>query len=187
MKQKKKYLGIILLVAAIFCILILLFKSEFYRLNYSTPLIEKYKRELAILAREAISKNDLPITALLIYKERIIGRGYNTVVSDSNILGHAELNAIMDAVKDTGYANFIRLERNNMRLLTTTRPCPMCTYALQKYGIENIEFLKPRSLTKQLELEINDIMFEFNFKKVEPDDLQDSLFQMYPNYTGEYE
>jgi hypothetical protein len=61
----------------------------------------------------------------------------------------------------------------------------MCTYALQKYGIVNIEFLKSRSLTKQIEMELNDIFYEFNKKKVDPDDLQDSLFQMYPNYAGE--
>lgn len=187
MKQKKKYFGKILLTIAVLCIIILLFKSEFYRLNYSTPLIEKYKKELVILGRQAIDKNDLPISALLIYKERIIGRGYNTIVADSNILGHAELNAVMDAIKDTGYANFMKLDRSVMRLLTTVRPCPMCTYALQKYGIENIEFLKSRSLYKQIDMELNDIMYEFNMKKVIPDDLQDSLFQMYPNYAGEYE
>ncbi|HVO74426.1 MAG TPA: deaminase [Ignavibacteriaceae bacterium] len=187
MKPKKKFFGKILLTIAVLCILIMLFKSELYRLNYSTPLIEKYKRELAILGEEAVKKNDLPVTALLIYKDRIIGRGYNTVISDSNLLGHAELNAIADAIKDTGYANFMKLDRSSMRLLTTSKPCPMCTYVLQKYGIENVEFLKSRSLTRQVEMEINDIMYEFNMRKVKPDDLQDSLLQLYPNYTGEYE
>ncbi len=187
MKQKKKYFGKILLTIAVLCIIIMLFKSELYRLNYSTPLIEKYKKELQILGREAIDKNNLPITALLIHRDRIIGRGYNTVVSDSNVLGHAELNAINDAIKDTGYANFMKMDRSSMRLLTTSMPCPMCTYVLRSYGIENIEFLKSRSLFKQIELEVNDIMYELNKKKVNPDDLQDSLFQLYPNFTGEYE
>jgi tRNA(adenine34) deaminase len=187
MKTKKKYLGKILLTIALLCIIIMLFKAELHRLNYSTPLIEKYKRELQVLGREAIDKNNLPISALLIHRDRIIGRGYNTVVSDSNILGHAEINAVNNAIKDTGYANFMKLDRGSMRLLTTSKPCPMCTYALRNYGIENIEFLKSRSLFKQIEQELDDIMYEFNMKKVDPDELQDSLFQLYPNYTGEYE
>ncbi|MGE5796464.1 MAG: deaminase [Ignavibacteria bacterium] len=185
MKPKRKYFGKILLTIAVLCILIMLFKSELYRLNYPTPMIEKYRRELRILGQEAIAKNDLPICALLIYRDKIIGRGYNTIVADSNILGHAELNAIKDAIKDTGYINFMKMDRESMRLLTTSLPCPMCNYALQKYGIVNIEFLKSRSLTKQIEMELNDIFYEFNKKKVDPDDLQDSLFQMYPNYAGE--
>jgi tRNA(Arg) A34 adenosine deaminase TadA len=187
MKPKKKYFGKILLTIAVLCILIMLFKSELYRINYSTPMIEKYRRELMILGREAIDKNNMPITALLIHRDRIIGRGYNTVVSDTNILGHAEINAINNAIRDTGYSNFMKMDRRSMRLITTSMPCPMCTYVLKSYGIENIEFLKSRSLFKQIEQEVDDIMYEFNKRKVDPDDLQDSLFQMYPNYTGEYD
>ncbi|MBK8340910.1 MAG: nucleoside deaminase [Flavobacteriales bacterium] len=81
---------------------------------------------LANLGKEAISSGDVPVAALLLYNDDVIGRGYNTVRRDGNAGGHAEVNAISDAFRSLGWERFERLDRDRMVLLTTFEPCAMC-------------------------------------------------------------
>ena len=60
---------------------------------------EKYMRQAIAQAKKAESIGEVPIGCVIVYQDRIIGRGYNRRMTDKNTLSHAELNAIKKASK----------------------------------------------------------------------------------------
>ena len=60
---------------------------------------EKYMREAIKQAKKAWDIGEVPIGCVIVYKDKIIGRGYNRRMVDKNTLSHAELNAIKKASK----------------------------------------------------------------------------------------
>ena len=55
---------------------------------------EKYMKEAIRQARKAYAIGEVPIGCVIVYKDKIIGRGYNRRMADKNTLSHAELIAI---------------------------------------------------------------------------------------------
>ncbi|MDO8549712.1 MAG: hypothetical protein Q7S39_06130, partial [Ignavibacteria bacterium] len=94
----KKILILFLILTGLL-LFIFLFKSEIYRIAAKAELKDEQKNELYNLALQAKTNGDLPISSLLLNNNEIIGEGYNTVVRDSDICGHAEINALKDAIK----------------------------------------------------------------------------------------
>lgn len=76
-------------------------------------------------AKKAAAIGEVPIGCVIVYKGKIIGRGYNRRVADKNTLSHAELNAIRKASKAMGDW---RLEDCDMYV--TLEPCQMCSGAI---------------------------------------------------------
>jgi len=73
----------------------------------------------------AYELNEVPIGCVIVYKEKIIGRGHNRRNIEGNVLAHAEIIAINHA------CNFLgdwRLE--DCCLYVTIEPCPMCAGAI---------------------------------------------------------
>ncbi len=91
---------------------------------------EAYKE--AILAYE---KDEVPIGCVIVYNNKIIGRGHNLRMSKKNALFHGEIIAINEACKFMGDW---RLEK--CTLFVTVEPCPMCSGAILQSRIENIVF-----------------------------------------------
>ena len=53
-----------------------------------------YMKEAIKQAKKAASIGEVPIGCVIVYQDKIIGRGYNRRMVDKNTLSHAELNAI---------------------------------------------------------------------------------------------
>lgn len=86
---------------------------------------EKYMREALKQAKKAYDLGEVPIGCVIVYQDRIIGRGYNRRNTDRNTLAHAEITAInkaSKALKDW------RLEE--CTLYVTLEPCQMCAGAI---------------------------------------------------------
>lgn len=86
---------------------------------------EKYMREALKQAKKAYDLGEVPIGCVIVYQDRIIGRGYNRRNTDRNTLAHAEITAInkaSKALKDW------RLEA--CTLYVTLEPCQMCAGAI---------------------------------------------------------
>ena len=77
------------------------------------------------LARKGEALGEVPIGCVIVYQDRIIGRGYNRRKTDKSTLSHAELIAIKKADKVIGDW---RLE--DCTLYVTLEPCPMCAGAV---------------------------------------------------------
>ena len=171
---------ILLLVIALFVL-----QSQFYRVSSSKKLIDQYKRELSGLGLASLNSQDIPISAIIIYNYNVIGRGFNTVLRDSDAGGHAVINAISDAIKNVGLENFMNFSRDSLKLVTTYEPCAMCKGALHEYKINKVEFLKSKSLSHWLESSYTDFLYELNKRRLDAAEIQDSLFRLHPAYREE--
>lgn len=171
-----------LLLAIIFILVIYLLRSEFFRIAPSTDLVNLSKRELRISGIEAMEKGDEPISAIVLYNYSVIGRGHNTIQSDTNAVGHAVINAINDAVKSMGWIQFQGLDKSALLVMATTEPCQLCKAVMQEYEIPKVEFMNKQPLEYWLKTYWEDIAFDFRKRQLDPKDLQDSLYQLKSNY-----
>jgi tRNA(Arg) A34 adenosine deaminase TadA len=142
------------------------------------------KEELFSLGKKSLLSNDVPVSALIIYDGQIIGKGFNTVLADSNAAGHAEINAITNAVKNLGWENFFNLDREKLLLISTFEPCPMCIGAIQEYKIKHVNFIKEKSIGYWLKNRLGNFLYEQNKRKISSD-IQDSLFLLHPAYKSD--
>ena len=68
----------------------------------NTALDERFMREAIALAREAAAAGEVPVGAVVVRGEEIVGRGRNRREADRTALAHAELEAIADACRTLG-------------------------------------------------------------------------------------
>lgn len=97
---------------------------------------EIIKKFMSIALKEAFNardKDEVPIGAIVVKDNRIIGRGHNQVIANQSISSHAEINAINDASKTI---NNYRLK--NCDIYVTLEPCHMCAKAIVDARIENL-------------------------------------------------
>lgn len=94
---------------------------------------EKYMREAIRQAKKAYAIGEVPIGCVIVYEDKIIGRGYNRRTIDKNPLAHAELIAIKKASKKMGDW---RLEECTMYV--TLEPCQMCSGAIVQARMKKV-------------------------------------------------
>lgn len=105
-------------------------REEFYT---ETADREKYMKEALKQARKAYKLGEVPIGCVIVYQDKIIGRGYNRRNTDKNTLSHAEITAIRRASKVIGDW---RLE--DCTLYVTLEPCQMCSGAIVQARIPKV-------------------------------------------------
>jgi len=87
------------------------------------------------LAKQAYEENEVPIGAVIVSNERIIGKGYNQVEKLGDATAHAEMIAI------TAAADFLNSKYlKNCTLYVTVEPCVMCGGALKWSQINKIVY-----------------------------------------------
>ena len=94
---------------------------------------EKYMREAIKQAKKAAAIGEVPIGCVIVYEDKVIGRGYNRRMVDHSALAHAEIAAIKKACKCMGDW---RLEE--CELYVTLEPCPMCAGAIVQARIPKV-------------------------------------------------
>lgn len=94
---------------------------------------EKYMKEAIKQAQKAYALGEVPIGCVIVYQDKIIGRGYNRRNTDKNTLAHAEITAINKASKKMGDW---RLE--DCTLYVTLEPCQMCAGAIVQARITRV-------------------------------------------------
>lgn len=87
------------------------------------------------LAEDAYDEDEIPVGSVVVYKNRIIGRGYNQVERLKDPTAHAEILAISAACNTL---NNKYLEE--CTIYVTLEPCPMCAGALVWSKIDRIVF-----------------------------------------------
>lgn len=96
---------------------------------------EKYMREALLLAAEAAKQGEVPVGAVVVRGDEIVGRGYNRREGAKNALAHAELEAIDDACKRLGGWRLWQCD-----IYVTLEPCPMCAGAIINSRIQNVYY-----------------------------------------------
>lgn len=97
--------------------------------------LEYFMKQAIELAQKAYNLNDIPIGAVVVKNEKIIGKGYNQVKLLNDPTAHAEIIAITSA------ANTIKnWQLKDCEIFTTLEPCIMCSGAIMNSRIKNIYF-----------------------------------------------
>ncbi len=86
---------------------------------------EKWMRHALAEAQLALKKDEVPVGAVVVYEDKIIGRGHNQVESLNDPTAHAEIIAIGAA------CNYLKSWRlSGATLYVTIEPCAMCAGAI---------------------------------------------------------
>ena len=93
----------------------------------------RYMKEAIKEAKKAAKIGEVPIGCVIVYDNRIIGRGYNKRNTKKTTLAHAELTAIQKASRKLGDW---RLE--DCTMYVTLEPCQMCSGAIIQARIKEV-------------------------------------------------
>lgn len=108
-------------------------------------MVDKFFNEAFKQAHLAIKENSGgPFGAVVVHRDRIIGRGRNTVLRDHDPTAHAEMNAIREAA--------VKIKKHNLGecfLVSTSEPCPMCLMAAHWADLQKIYYAAPNFLAGQ--------------------------------------
>ncbi|WP_113907205.1 tRNA adenosine(34) deaminase TadA [Aliidiomarina celeris] len=97
-----------------------------------------FMREAIAEAELAAAEGEVPVGAVAVYKNEIVGRGRNQVITLLDPSAHAEMLAIRAAAKTIG-----NYRLNEVTLYVTLEPCPMCAGLLVHSRISRLVFATP--------------------------------------------
>lgn len=86
-------------------------------------------------AKIAFEEGEIPVGAVVVSKDKIIGRAYNQTERLNDVTAHAEMLAITAAANSLG-AKYL----TDCRLYVTLEPCPMCAGALYWSQISEVYY-----------------------------------------------
>ena len=86
---------------------------------------QKYMAQALSLAEIAFDEDEVPIGAIIVHENKIVGKGYNQVQKLNDPTAHAEMIAISAATQTIGQ-KYIK----DATMYVTLEPCPMCAAAL---------------------------------------------------------
>lgn len=85
---------------------------------------EFFMRQALCEARKAYERDEVPIGAVVVFGDRVVGRGHNLTETLSDVTAHAEMQALTAAAGVIG-GKYL----NECRLYVTVEPCVMCAGA----------------------------------------------------------
>jgi len=99
---------------------------------------EAYLRKAIAEANDAEANGEVPVGAIVVHQNKIIGRGQNRVLRDNDPTAHAEIVALRQAGL---YLRNYRLE--DCTLYVTLEPCAMCAGAILHARIARLVYAAP--------------------------------------------
>jgi tRNA(adenine34) deaminase len=108
-------------------------------------------------AEKAFASNEVPVGAIIVQEDKIIGKGRNRVIANQNVTSHAEIEAIIDASKKV--QNY-RL--NKSIIYVSLEPCHMCVKAIIDARIDEIVFAAPEPKTGSI-ISIDNLLDRISF------------------------
>lgn len=118
-------------------------------------------------AKKAKEENEVPIGAIIVKNNKIIGAGYNQVESTNDATQHAEIVAIKKASK-----NLKNWRLKDCIMYVTLEPCEMCLTAIKLARINEVIFGSDRNYVA-----VPDIKLTGGCLKKETDLLLTSFFK----------
>ena len=95
----------------------------------------EWMQQALLLAQAAEKSGEVPVGAVIVSQNEMIGHGWNQPISSHDPTAHAEIIALREAAQ----------HRNNYRLVDTTlyvtlEPCAMCLGAMLHARVEHLVF-----------------------------------------------
>ncbi|MGM7448849.1 tRNA adenosine(34) deaminase TadA [Idiomarina sp. ST20R2A10] len=96
---------------------------------------EIYMQRALELAEQAQKADEVPVGAVLVMDDKIVGEGYNQVISLSDPSAHAEAQAIRSAGQAIDNYRLV-----NATLYVTLEPCAMCAGLITHARVKRLVF-----------------------------------------------
>ncbi|AWL12690.1 tRNA(adenine(34)) deaminase [Saliniradius amylolyticus] len=96
---------------------------------------DKWMARALTLAEQAAEQGEVPVGAVLVRDNQVLGEGFNQSITLSDPSAHAEMQAIRQAGKTVKNYRF-----PGATLYVTLEPCPMCAGLLVHSRIEQLVF-----------------------------------------------
>src|SRR5262245_20471720 len=96
---------------------------------------EKWMAEALAEADRALVAGEVPVGAVVISAGRIVGRGYNRVIQNSDPTAHAEVVAMREAANRLG-----NYRLSGCDLFVTIEPCAMCAGAIVHARLKSLVY-----------------------------------------------
>jgi len=96
---------------------------------------ELWMEEALRSAQRALEAGEVPVGAVVVCGDRIVGRGWNRNITDSDPTAHAEIVALREAGAAVGNHRLAECD-----LFATIEPCPMCAGALVHARIRRLVY-----------------------------------------------
>ena len=101
---------------------------------------KKYVKKIYDLAVQSYNIDEIPVGAIVVKNDEIIGVGVNSREKEKSVVGHAEINAIKDACKRIGDWRL-----DGCEMYVTLLPCMMCAGAVLESRINKVYYLCDRT------------------------------------------
>lgn len=87
------------------------------------------------MAAFALSKNEVPVGAVIVKDGKIIAKAHNLVITEKDPSGHAEIVALREAsrILDSSFLE-------DVELYVTLEPCIMCAQAISNARVKRVFF-----------------------------------------------
>jgi tRNA(adenine34) deaminase len=103
--------------------------------NPALPSDELWMEEALRSAQRALETGEVPVGAVVVCEGRIVGRGWNRNITDSDPTAHAEVIALREAGAAIGNHRL-----GDCELFATIEPCTMCAGALLHARIRRLVY-----------------------------------------------
>ncbi len=178
MKRLRKILTIALAMIGLITVFsgaLVIFRSDVAVESTSDRWMDLALAEAAL----ALKSRDIPVGAVLVEADSVLGKGHNSVRLDSLAGGHAEMNAISQALAGNHFRGF---HGRDLVLYTTLEPCEMCAGAIRHYGIRHVVILQPLGPLERWRRLSNAAGYVWRMGFEKNEDKQEALFRQHPDY-----
>jgi tRNA(adenine34) deaminase len=86
-------------------------------------------------AQRALEAGEVPVGAVVVCKEQVVGRGFNRNLVDDDPTAHAEIVALRRAAETVGNHRLLECE-----MYATIEPCSMCAGALMHARLNRLVY-----------------------------------------------
>ena len=102
--------------------------------------MKNYLEILKKLNKKAINNGDIPVSAIIVYKNKIISKAYNMKYKNNNPFDHAEIIAIKKASKKLKTPNL-----SDCEMYVTLFPCNMCREVINESKIRKVYYFAEKN------------------------------------------
>jgi tRNA(adenine34) deaminase len=103
--------------------------------NNNSDNCEHWLGKALQLAQRAVAEQEVPVGAVVVYNNEIIGEGWNQPISKCDPSAHAEILALRQSAQRLGNYRLVDAE-----LYVTLEPCAMCLGAMLQARIAKLIF-----------------------------------------------
>ena len=96
---------------------------------------ELWMEEALRCAQRALEMNEVPVGAIVVCANKLVGRGWNRNISDSDPTAHAEMIALREAGAAIGNHRL-----GDCELFVTIEPCSMCSGAMVHARVKRLVY-----------------------------------------------